>query len=347
MLRRVSLISVFWFSAIATIALFGVVGFGLGASALVTMLTLTMLEIAFSLDNAVINATVLQKMSLFWQRMFMTVGIIIAVFGMRLLFPLVLVSVTAGIDFTSAIVLALQHPAEYSIKLAQAEPMIATFGGLFLLMIFLSFVLDSRRKFPWRTFLKRTLKKLNRWHTTEIFIAALVLGALIATSAQQMRFAVAIAGLLGISAHLVVGVLADAFSTRQPKRIGGMSWHQGLILFLYLELLDASFSFDSVIGAFAVTTNALLIAAGLGAGALWVRSITIYAVRRGVLAHYPYLDGGAHFAIGALAVMLLLSIHITLPDALTGGIGLLIILTSFLASIWKNRQVARAAKSGV
>lgn len=324
------------------------VGYSMGWSALVTMLTLTMLEVTFSLDNAVVNATILQKMSRFWQHMFMTAGIIIAVFGMRLLFPLVLVSFTAGIDFMQVVGLALQHPAEYSARLMQAEPMIASFGGLFLLMIFLDFLFDEQRPSPWRKWLKQSLKTLSTLRFVEIFIALIVLLVLVGIADPVQRLAVAIAGLLGIAAHLVVGTLADAFSAKQPKHVAGqkMRWHQGLLLFLYLELLDASFSFDSVIGAFAVTTNALLIVAGLGAGALWVRSITIYALRRGVLTHYPYLDAGAHYAIGALSVMLLLGIHVELPDVLTGGIGLVIILISLVASVWKNHHVRQAVKSG-
>lgn len=346
--RRISLLSIFGFSTVVTAILLGIVGYSMGVDALLTMLTLTMLEITFSLDNAVVNATILQRMSAFWQRMFMSVGIIIAVFGMRLLFPLVLVSLTAGLGLGDVITLALQHPTEYSARLAQAEPVIAAFGGLFLLMIFLSFVFDEQRKSLWQKLLKRLLKKVSTLRFIEIFIALIVLLVVSVGVDPDLRFAVALAGLLGIASHLIVGTLADIFSAKQPKTRGAhMSWHAGLIMFLYLELLDASFSFDSVIGAFAITTNAILIAAGLGAGAVWVRSITIYAVRRGVLAQYPYLDAGAHYAIGALATLLLVGIFVALPDALTGSVGLAIIVVSFLASLWKNHQVKAVAKSGV
>jgi hypothetical protein len=346
--RRISIVSIFGLSAILTAILLGVVGFNLGINALFTMLTLTMLEITFSLDNAVVNATILQHMSPLWQRMFMTVGIIIAVFGMRLLFPLALVSNTAGLGLGDVVILALQHPTEYSARLALAEPMIAAFGGLFLLMIFLGFVFDDQRKSLWQHLLRRTLKKISTLRFTQIFIALLVLLFMIFTTPKDIQLQVAVAGLLGIAAHLIVGTLADLFSTRRPMRIGGthMPWRAGLVMFLYLELLDASFSFDSAIGAFAITSNAVLIAAGLGAGALWVRSITIYLVRRGTLTKFPYLDAGAHYAIGALAVLLLVGIHVALPTALTGSLGLIIIAVSFVASLLKNHQVKRAAKFG-
>ena len=76
-------------------------------------------------------------------------------------------------------------------------------------------------------------------------------------------------------------------------------------MFLYLEVLDASFSFDGVIGAFAITNDIVLMALGLGIGAMYVRSLTVYLVRQGTLDDYVYLEHGAHYAIGALAVILL------------------------------------------
>ncbi|HSW81476.1 MAG TPA: DUF475 domain-containing protein, partial [Candidatus Saccharimonas sp.] len=112
----------------------------------------------------------------------------------------------------------------------------------------------------------------------------------------------------------------------------------GIIMFLYLELLDASFSFDGVIGAFAITSNVVLIAAGLGAGAVWVRSITIGLVHHGTLQRYKYLELGAHVAIASLATILLTSIVVDVPDLLSGTLGMLIIITSFLVSVWENRR---------
>ena len=90
--------------------------------------------------------------------------------------------------------------------------------------------------------------------------------------------------------------------------VAGVVGKAAFFLFLYLEVLDASFSFDGVIGAFAITSNILIIAAGLGIGAMYVRSLTVYLVRKGTLSEYVYLEHGAHWAIGSLAVVLLLTI---------------------------------------
>ena len=117
----------------------------------------------------------------------------------------------------------------------------------------------------------------------------------------------------------------------------------GFFLFLYLELLDASFSFDGVIGAFAITSDPIIIALGLGfIGAMFVRSITIYLVRKGTLGEYRYLEHGAHWAIGALAAILLISIEIEINEVITGLVGVAFIGASLASSIRANRREARA-----
>jgi hypothetical protein len=112
-------------------------------------------------------------------------------------------------------------------------------------------------------------------------------------------------------------------------------------LFLYLEVLDASFSFDGVIGAFAITTDPILIALGLGLiGAMFVRSLTVFLVRKGTLADYVYLEHGAHWAIGALSVILLVGIGYHVDEIITGLIGVAFILAAFLSSVLRNRRLA-------
>ena len=105
----------------------------------------------------------------------------------------------------------------------------------------------------------------------------------------------------------------------------------------YLEVLDASFSFDGVIGAFAVTTDPIIIAIGLGVGAFYVRSITIYLVHQGTLSDYRYLDHGAHWAIGALAALLMISIGVHVPEIITGLIGVAFIGAAFYMSLRANK----------
>ena len=134
----------FGFSILASAAVLAAVGYFGSPELLLIAAILAVLEVSLSFDNAVVNATVLQRMSPFWQRLFLTVGILIAVFGMRLVFPILIVVFTANLDFMSVVNLALQEPEKYAEALHLAHPAIAAFGGAFLMMIFLDFVFESR-----------------------------------------------------------------------------------------------------------------------------------------------------------------------------------------------------------
>jgi len=335
-----SLASLYAFSFLVSAAVFLVVGVASGPAALLTVLILSALEITFSFDNAVVNAKVLQKMPEFWQRMFMTVGIFIAVFGMRLVLPILLVALTAGLSMGDVVRLALEHPDQYAHYLARAHPVIASFGGIFLLMIFLEFILDYGRKIQWFRALERPLTKIGRLRQISPLCSLIVLVSVAHFLGGDDTLIVLIAGVLGIIAYLAIRSIAEVFELKQEKELRHnlISRHAlmraGFVNFLYLELLDASFSFDGVIGAFAITNMVLLIAAGLGVGAVWVRSMTLHIVRRNALLKYRYLDHGAHYAIGALAVMLLLGIRYEIPEALTGSIGMVIIGFALFSS-WR------------
>jgi hypothetical protein len=111
--------------------------------------------------------------------------------------------------------------------------------------------------------------------------------------------------------------------------------------FLYLEVLDASFSFDGVIGAFAITQDVVIIMLGLAIGAMFVRSLTVYLVRQGTLDEYVFLEHGAHYAIGSLAAIMLASMSHHIPEIVTGLIGALFIGLSVYSSILYKRDQAQ------
>lgn len=352
----------------------------LGWTGLALCAILGVLEVSLSFDNAVINATILERMSAFWQKMFLTVGVLIAVFGMRLLFPLVIVWITGGLNPVEALDLAMNPPPEgqthfadgqpsYETILTEAHPQIAAFGGMFLLLLFLNFVLTERPQ-TWLTWLEKPLATLGKLDQLAVVLAAL---ALVLTAEflapDESRATVLIAGILGMVTYMTVDGLSSLFMAQpesdEPESDGpeseGPDSHRsgsngsgphpvtvaagkaGFFLFLYLELLDASFSFDGVIGAFAITSDPIIIALGLGfIGAMFVRSITIYLVRKGTLGEYRYLEHGAHWAIGALAAILLISIEIEINEVITGLVGVAFIGASLASSIRANRREARA-----
>jgi hypothetical protein len=181
----------------------------------------------------------------------------------------------------------------------------------------------------------------------------LVLAATQLTHSSEERATVLTAGLLGLVTYLVVNGLSRAF--RPPEASEALSAEAAgravapavgkaaLTLFLYLEVLDAAFSFDGVTGAFAITSDPILIALGLGLiGSMFVRSITIYLVQQEALNRYVYLEHGAHWAIGVLAVIMVLSIdpRYQVPEAFTASVGVVFIGASLGWSVLRNRKAA-------
>ena len=320
-----------------------------GVTGLVLCAILGILEISLSFDNAVVNATVLERMDPFWQRIFLTVGVLIAVFGMRLVFPLIIVGVTAHLNPVEAFELALRQlpsddPHSYAYLLNQAYPQIAAFGGTFLLMLFLDWLFEARDN-TWLSWLEKPLAKIGQLSRLSIVIALVALVVMSETLGADPNV-VLVAGTLGMVTYLLVNGLGDFFEQSSdsggPSQLVKATGRAGFFLFLYLEVLDAAFSFDGVIGAFAITTDPILIALGLGLiGAMYVRSLTVYLVRKGTLADYVYLEHGAHWAIGALSVILLVGIGYHVNEVVTGLIGVAFILAAFLSSILRNRRLER------
>lgn len=313
-----------------------------GWTALVLCIVLGILEVSLSFDNAVLNATILRKMSPFWQKLFLTVGIVIAVFGMRLIFPIAIVSLAAGINPFDALQLALQkgdphQPGTYGYIFASVHPVVAAFGGMFLLLLFLNFVLEER-KITWLTWVEKPLAKLGKVPFMSIGIAVLALlgAALVLPESERAR--VMVAGLIGIFVFFVVHGLGEAFKRYGEKKAAHTAakavGKAGFFLFLYLEVLDATLSFDGAIGAFAITPDPIIIALGLGLiGAMFVRSLTVYMVKRKTLESLVHLEHGAHWAIGALAVMLLVSMSHHLNEFATGAVGVFIIGAALYTSL--------------
>jgi len=312
-----------------------VAGFFVGGLAgAATVLFLTVLETSLSFDNAVVNAGVLRNWDEVWRRRFLFWGILVAVFGMRLLFPVLIVAVTAGIGPLAAVKLAVSNPDEYARKLVAAHHQIAAFGGAFLLMVFLKFFVARHKTEHWFELLERPLTRLGKMEAIE---GALTLIAILLVSrllADPSRGEFVVAGVWGVIAFIIAkGAAALLGGEEESQQVV----RQGAAGFLYLELLDASFSFDGVVGAFAMTNNLLVIALGLGAGAMFVRSFTLFLVDRGTLEHYRYLEHGAFWAIGALAVLMFAGVKWHIPEAVTGLLGALLIVASIFSSIRARR----------
>lgn len=317
---------VFSFAIVATILVFAGTLIGMGWAAFVTIALLTLVEMTFSFDNAIVNARVLERMSKAWQDVFMSVGIIVAVFGMRIIFPIVLVVATGHRSFGDVVNIALHDQNQYARLLEHAKPLIEGFGGAFLMMLSLSFLVDEKRDVRWIERLEQRLQRMeNVW--TPLAIVMVLLASVEWIIGGSLGFQVALYGLAGIAMYLAVhGISALVARAESPEKSRhGASGMAGLGLFIYLEILDASFSLDGVVGAFAITRNIVLIAIGLGLGALWIRSLTLYMVRNGTLSAYRYLDHGAHYTILMLAIVMFVELFWPVPEYVPGLLGVIII----------------------
>src|SRR5450830_351532 len=263
---------------------------------------LGVMEVSLSFDNAVVNASVLKDWNPFWQKLFLTVGILVAVFGMRLIFPLAIVAVATGLDLFQVWTMATTTPQEYSRHLMDVHAEVAAFGGAFLLLVFLNFLFDEEKDIHWIGWIEKKAGKVG----TE--------GLAILLEEEEHDPA--------------LGKIV------QRGSIGG---------FLYLEVLDASFSFDGVIGAFAITSDVVIIMLGLAIGAMYVRSLTVFLVHKGTLDEFVYLEHGAHYAIGILALIMLASVKYHIPEWFTGLSGVTFILVSLWSSLRHRKQQAALA----
>ena len=296
---------------------------------------LAVLEISLSFDNAVVNAVVLKDMDPVWRQRFLTWGMLIAVFGMRILFPLLIVAVAAKIGPLEALRLAIQEPVNYQHIIEGAHAGIMGFGGAFLLLVGLKFFFDADKEHDWIQVIEEPLKKFGDIESFKIVLTVAVLflvAELDGDPAEGRSFL--IAGILGIVTFFAVELLGKVLE--QPRAADGVQ-RSGLGAFLYLQVLDSSFSFDGVIGAFALSNNLFVIALGLAIGAMFVRTLTILLVDRETLAEYRYLEHGAFWAIIVLALIMLTSVLYEVPEAVTGLVGALLIAASLLSSVKHNR----------
>lgn len=310
--------------------------------ALFLAFVLSILEVSISFDNAVVNATVLKKMTPVWQDRFITWGMLIAVFGMRILFPLIVVSVATSISPWAALEMATFSPDEYSRTMLSAHVPVSAFGGAFLMMVALKYFFDTTKEVHWIRHIERPLSHLGKMEAIEIALVILSLMFIGKAIPDHEKIGFLIAGLSGVVTYIIVDGIGGFLVLSEDAE---QNLHRAsAMMFLYLEVLDASFSFDGVIGSFAISNNLFIIAIGLGIGAMFVRSLTIMFVEKNTLAEFRYLENGAFYAILALAIIMFLGTLIEIPEIVTGMIGAAFIGLSLYSSL-KERDDATEEKS--
>jgi hypothetical protein len=302
-----------------------------GLYALYITSLLAILEVSLSFDNAVVNAKVLETMETKWQHRFITYGMPIAVFGMRFLFPVLIVSIASSLDVFETFALAINDPIKYQTTLESVQQFIYAFGGAFLLMVFLDFIFDGDREDKWLKFIEdnRTIDKFGEINNVEMIIA-IALGLFLTSLTSDVG--VAMAYFSGVFLHALIASLDDLLNSDGVRN--------GIMGLLYLEILDASFSFDGVIGAFALSSDIFIIMIGLGIGAMFVRSLTLYFVEKKTLTEYKYLEHGAHYAILALSLVMFIKMFTHISEIIVGTIGVSFIAIATYHSIIEKREEA-------
>ena len=300
------------------------------------IITLAVLEISLSFDNAVINARILANMPLKWQKLFIWIGLPIAVFGMRLVFPILLVTLTTTLSFPAVFTLAINNPMAYESALQVGLPLIFAFGGGFLMMVSLKFFLLEVHKTAWIKWIEqnRLLLLIRKHRISPVFIALIVGGIIFYIAPETENIKIFMAFLVGVIIHEMFSLLSRLFN----QNAAGKFAQNGLIGFIYLEMLDASFSLDGVIGAFAISRHIFIIMIGLGIGAMYVRALTLFFIHHKTLAKFQYLEHGAHYAIGFLAMVMLIKINVHVPEFIAALVSISLIIAALIHSVAAKRK---------
>lgn len=298
-----------------------------GTKALFITGLLAILEVTLSFDNAVVNAKILKRMNALWQERFLTWGILVAVFGTRVFLPILIVAASVGVSPLAIATLAVNDSTQYAKLVADAHYAIGSFGGIFLLLVSLKYFLDEEKNIHWIHVVEKHLARWGSIESIAIAIALISVAVLSLLVDSTHQATVLFSGLVGAILFIVIDGVASSFDV-EAKDVAGSS----IALFLYLNVLDSAFSLDGVVGAFALSTDLVIIGIGLGIGAFFVRSLTIFFVRERMLDALPYLEHGAHWAIFGLAATMLIGLLVNIPEMIIGLIGLLFIVLSYISS---------------
>ena len=265
---------------------------------ILTLLGLSLFEIITSIDNAIINAEVLGGMSKKAQRWFLLWGFFFAVFVVRGLLPLVIVWVAnPGIGILEVFTAAFSNDPKIAAAIEATSPLLLMAGGVFMIFLFFNWLFLETKNFGLKG--ERFFQAPGAWFFTIVSVMLAVI----------VWYAIKISPLLGFSA--VVGSTAffiihgfRQFAEEQEKKLINGSNMSDVSKIAYLEVLDATFSIDGVVGAFAFTFSIPLILIGNGIGALVLRKLTISNIER--IKRYKYLKNGAMYSIFVLGAVMVL-----------------------------------------
>lgn len=215
---------------------------------------------------------------------------------------------------------------------------VSAFGGAFLLMVFLNYFFSHEKEVHWIKVIEKPAAKMAVFQSIELVFAIVAMMSIHHYIPEPEKLTFLISFLWGLLTFLIVHGISGVLEEGHLSKLKFFS--SGFGMFLYLEVLDASFSFDGVVGAFAISNQLLVIMIGLGVGAFFVRAITLYLVEKETLNQYRFLEHGAFYALGVLAFFMLLDSFFHFPEWLTALTGAAILVLSVLWSMYEDRKIA-------
>ena len=284
-------------------------------------------ETSMSMDNSIVNAPLVRDLTPFWKKNYLLFGMPVAVIGMRFCIPVLFVGVASGLGFYGALHLAFTDPTAYSEHLSNSKFLIVGFGSTFLALLGSDFFFDAEKEVHW-IFLERIFSKLGNIPGFKYFVAGLIalVGGFLISNDIGMYLKYEIAAVIGMMSFIFIKAIGHFAEKLNRPGIGG------LIKFIQIEVIDASFSFDGVISAFAITNDIIQIAIGLGIGAVWVRTFTKMMSESKSFAELPYIGSGAFWNITALVPLMIIGVRFDIPEWVPGLVAVLIIGKSFYDS---------------
>ena len=301
------------------------------ASGIIIVIGLILFEVISSVDNAVVNADVLATMSVRARRWFLVYGIIIAVFVVRGLLPLLIVYLSSPqLGFLGA--LSATFSSDPSVKeiIERQQPILLAGGGIYLVLVFLHWLFIEAKEYAF--FIEEHIhKRLSFWFYTS---SSILLLAVVWITVNRNPL-IALGAVVGSTAFF----MANGFKKNAEEKEKDLTKQHlsDLSKILYLEVIDASFSIDGVLGAFAFTLSVPLIILGNGIGAFIVRYVTIHATK--TVKKYRFLKNGAMYSIAILGcIMLAESLQVHISSWFSPLITLIIVSTFLWLSIKEIRK---------
>ena len=121
------------------------------------VLGLIVFEVVNSLDNAIVNASVLKTMRILWRNRFLFIGILTSVFLVRFVLPLIIVWISVPTISGADLFLAFLGKSDVAANAIEMQkPIILMFGGVFLLFLYFHWLFLERKE---PLFIERYLKQ--------------------------------------------------------------------------------------------------------------------------------------------------------------------------------------------